>query len=202
MLQKSGGASRIIPGQPGVPAIPGRPAVPAYDEVVRSVGRAVTQICLPVIQNGQLVGEVCGLELVPVVTEEVIHHPAVAAVRPTPATPYQPAQLVIDQRFGWQSGAMSIRRLDGDLYTSFQVPTAAGVVIGLNPVSIGEGYLEITHAFYLHGGLLSVIERGVHKWGSASFTPSDVLTIERNAGIVTYRQNGQRRYTSATLSTG
>lgn len=190
MLQKSFRFT-FTPGSPGVSPDPGSPGRPAYTSCEQQ------EVCKFIInfplseENGMLLGHFeCTSETV------CTFHPAEP---PRPATPGQnptPDQWVADLNLGWNSGAVSITRLAGDVECKFKVPTAAGVFVGFNSVSEGVGYQEIQHAFYFRSGVFSVYESGVDKGNGSFFVPADEFMLRRIRGVVTYYRNSLLIYTS------
>src|SRR3990167_4499295 len=72
-----------------------------------------------------------------------------------------PATTTYTSINGWNGGARSIAQLDGDGYFEFQVrDVPAGIVIGLSLGDTSTLPNEPTHALYLHGTVLDVMESG------------------------------------------
>ena len=74
---------------------------------------------------------------------------------------------------GWDAGARTVAYLMADGQVEFEVGQAVGIVCGLNDVDNDAGYLELDHALLLESGLVTVIEGGIKKGSSISYTPSD-----------------------------
>lgn len=80
----------------------------------------------------------------------------------------------------WDGGAVSNAVLTGSGWFRFRVPdTVHGVVVGLNSENLGNGYVEIDHAFQFAKGTFRVLENGVARTGYAGHGISDVFRILR-----------------------
>jgi hypothetical protein len=104
---------------------------------------------------------------------------------------------------GWNGGARSIDQLDADGYFEFQVrDVPAGVVIGLSLGDTSTLPNEPTHALYIHGSVLEVMESGtvVHTAGIAH-DYDNLYRIQRSGLTVTYSTTGWS-YESATQASG
>ena len=128
--------------------------------------------------------------------------PEEAAVPAVPAYTRQVANI------GWNAGADSVDMLTGDVHTVFGVDTTiAGVVVGLKSTRLLPTVPNMTnYAFYFQqvgaATMVQVIERGAAKTDLRSYTSDDVFEVRRSNGVVTYWQNGDLIYTSATRSSG
>lgn len=104
---------------------------------------------------------------------------------------------------GWNGGGRSIDPLTGDGAFRFQVSgVPSAVVVGLSGADTSTLPNEPSHAFYVHGTTVEVLESGVSVATSA--TPhayATPLAISRSAGTVTYL-HGDWSYTSAVASVG
>lgn len=134
-------------------------------------------------------------ELVPITRR--VCYPAVAAI------PAEPAKLTYTAIDGWNGGARSITPLVGDGAFTFEVgPAAIGVVVGLVGADESTSPAEPSHAFYVHQGVVAVMESGVVV--ATAPTPHSAgkrLAISRSLGQVTYLYDGWA-YTSAVVSQG
>jgi hypothetical protein len=93
----------------------------------------------------------------------------------------------------------------GDCQAAFSIGPVAGVAIGFNNTDLTPDFREIKFALYFVkqpgvGSQFVVMESGVQKTGWASYQTTDVFTIRRVGGIVTYWKGGTLIYTSATPS--
>lgn len=114
-----------------------------------------------------------------------------------------PATTTYTSVNGWNGGARSVDQLDGDGYFEFRVnDVPAGVVIGLSLGDTSTLPNEPTHALYLHGTVLEVMESGVvvHTAGIAH-DYDNLYRIQRNGLTVTYSTTGWS-YESATQASG
>lgn len=123
-----------------------------------------------------------------------------------PAQPYiaaTPPTVTYTSINGWNGGARSIDQMDGDGYIEFQVNSApAAVVVGLSDIDDSPLPSEQSHALYIHGAVVDVMEAGVivHT-SSVSHTYANVYRIERRGLTVTY-SSGVWSYTSAAPVAG
>lgn len=207
MLEKLSVAT-FVPGSPGVQADPGVPAHPAYcaTETVSEERFVVDQVsCTP---SDSLEAGTAGVICLPsaghyeTTTSEVTTcYPATAGRPPVAGVPATPAQWLTDHQIGWNAGAHSVKRPDGDVQASFKVPAASGIIVGFNHVSLGVGFGEITHGIFFRQGVARVYESGAAKGEVLGFLPTDTFRIERVNGTVSYYKEGALFYQSATLST-
>lgn len=120
-----------------------------------------------------------------------------------PAIQGVPATTTYTSINGWNGGARSIVQLDGDGYSEFRVnDIPAGVVIGLSLGDTSTLPSEPTHAIYVHGTVLEVIENGVvvHTAGIAH-DYDNLYRIQRNGLTITYSTVGWS-YESLTQASG
>ena len=103
----------------------------------------------------------------------------------------------------WNGNAVSVATMPLDGEYSFRVGLCAGIAAGLSVApSLGDP-TRCTHGFFFEGARVSVIERGViRSLADPWHAESDVFSIRRVGGLVTYRRNGAIVYTGATASTG
>lgn len=166
----------FVPGSPGQQIIAAQPASPAR------IGRFAAGV-----------------------TGRFVNFPATAAVPGVQPPAQTPAQWLITHNLGWNAGAYSVKRLNGDAYVSFKIPGAAGVIVGFNHVSSGVDFSEIAHGIYFQAGVARVYESGAPKGEVLSFVPTDIFIIERvNQQVSYYRQvvgeAAVRMYQSSILS--
>lgn len=125
-----------------------------------------------------------------------------------PAIAPRPARVVQVANPGWNAGANSIQRLDGDLRAEWTVnERTVGAVCGLaNTPRVATDVSAITHGWYAftaNGVMLAQpYERGRPKGTSQVITDASVLSIERNAGEVEYFIDGDSHYESIAPSSG
>lgn len=107
----------------------------------------------------------------------------------TPARPGSPARVSQSAIVGWNGGARSIVPLQGDGYFGFRVPAGAiGVVVGLSARNDTTLPNEQSHAFYVHDGVIEVMESGVVVAAvPRSHSPAKQFQILRSGLAVTYR---------------
>lgn len=117
--------------------------------------------------------------------------------------PAVPASTVYASIVGWNAGGRSVRSLVGDGYFEFKVGDAAvGVVVGLAEQNVTTLPTEPTHAFYVHGGVVDVLESGATV--AVSTTPHSATTpmrIARAGTTITYT-HGDWTHTSVVPSYG
>jgi hypothetical protein len=114
-----------------------------------------------------------------------------------------PATTTYTSINGWNGGARSIEQMDADGYYEFQVrDVPAGVVIGLSLGDTSTLPNEQTHALYIHGTVLEVMESGVvvHTAG-ITHDYDNVYRIQRAGLTVTYSTTGWS-YESTTQASG
>lgn len=198
MLQKNI-LTVFTPGSPGVPADPGSPGRPAYDEVLCTTERIfVIDEILCITSDTPPFATVCvnrGHYEDRTICR-IVHHPAEAPRPPSPAIPPTPDQFTTDLQLGWNSGAVSISRLTGDVECKFKIPNAVGIVVGLSSASLGVTYKEIQYAFYFSSGLAQVYESGSPVGSGVLYVPNDEFMLRRIGDTVTYFRNGILLYTS------
>lgn len=114
-----------------------------------------------------------------------------------------PATTTYTSINGWNGGARSVDQLDGDGYFEFQVrDVPAGIVIGLSLGDTSTLPNEPTHALYLHGTVLDVMESGVVVHTAPIAHDYDNLyRIQRSGLTVTYSTTGWS-YESVTQASG
>lgn len=104
----------------------------------------------------------------------------------------------------WDGNAVTVAELAYDGEYSFRIGQCTGIVVGLSSIPSLGSPAVCTHGFFFEGGRFSLIERGVRYTpiGGALWSGSDVFTIRRIDGVVTYHRNGVDVRTSATPSRG
>lgn len=120
-----------------------------------------------------------------------------------PAQQAVPAKITYSVPQGWNAGARSISQLDADGYVMFKVsdPVIA-VAVGFSAADTTPLPSEQTHAFYIHGTQVQVMEKGaVVATASVSHAAANVYRIERHGVFVTYSVGGWS-YTSSVQSGG
>lgn len=172
-----------------LPAIPYRPAVPARCVQIKKTlpgGTIVTTWRAVVDRNGKV-------RYLPVYTQvperifyETVCYPAQPEVKGRAAsTTYTPIT-------GWNAGARSIEALDGDGYVEFSVNRGVlGAVVGFSYADNTPLPSEQSHAFYIHGSTVDIMEQGqVVAAGVAAHAAGNVYRISRVGGVVTYSVGG------------
>lgn len=182
---------------PGTPYVPARPAYctsVSYttNELVVSGGGTV------VYDDGQTTittGDTLSYE--PRTTTTKTCYPAVPEQLGTQAS------VTYTAINGWNGGGRSIDPLTGDGAFRFQVSSVpSAVVVGLSGADTSTLPNEPSHAFYVHGTTVEVLESGVSVATSANpHAYATPLAISRSAGTVTYL-HGNWSYTSAVASVG
>ena len=125
-----------------------------------------------------------------------------------PSTPAVPATYTDSPVVGWNAGANSILVLDGDLYTTFGLPTrVTGIVLGFKSVRTFQSEPTLVQfGLYLSniGGnqYVNVSEYGVQLTAPLLCAATDSFTIRRIAGVITYLRNSTILYTSLVPSAG
>lgn len=138
-----------------------------------------TQVCSIVAGNG----------------ESCISCPAVEAVEAVEA------QVITQAVHGWNAGAESVTRLEGDCYVQFSQPTCVGAVVGLANTRHGTDPNGVQFGIYVYRNSgaewWKVVENGVARTAAVLRDPDDdVFRIERRDGFVSYFHNGSLVYRS------
>jgi len=96
---------------------------------------------------------------------------------------------------GWNAGAVSDKVLaSGDGYVGYTVPATPGyAMFGLSCGDTDGGYADIDYALYTYPptGQLLAYEKGVYRGAFGPYAQGDRLRVSVEAGVVTYRSNGQ-----------
>lgn len=105
---------------------------------------------------------------------------------------------------GWNAGAFTVNSIpggeNGHLSTTINEANTYRV-IGLSDVNDGVGYAGVDYALWLiSNGTITIREFGSNKGSFGNYAAGDEFRIERNGTEITYLQNGNVFYTSATPS--
>jgi hypothetical protein len=205
-------AFSFVPGSPGTPGSLGTPARPAYCTTVVTPGGSAGSY--ETVHTGEYYNDngilrervlVVWVAAGPVTapTSTTVCYPATSGTPPTAGTPGTASQLIADYKLGWNAGATSIARQEGDCLLSLQVsPSAVGIVAGLNNANEGAGYTEIDYGFYFTHGKAAVYELGISKLPPVSFVGDDTFKVQRLGILVRYLKNDTVLYISAVASMG
>lgn len=127
----------------------------------------------------------------------------------TPAIPSVPPTYRIETFDGWNAGANSIDRHDGDVETTFGVDIKAAGAVGFAPSGGPKSgrLAALTHAFYFDtdasGTLHAAPMESGRIVGPRIPAPAEgTYTLRRVGGQVTFHIDGGLTYTSATPSAG
>lgn len=181
------------------PAVPSRPAVPAYCTTtgVEYPARTVVVQYTVVYKNGKAIYYPVYEQHPPQTVYTTTCYPSQPAVAGSPAvTQYTPIN-------GWDAGARSKVALDLDGHFQFYISGApSGVVIGLSTNDFTTLPNEPSHAFYVHGTQVDLLEYGEVVASAVAVHSSDKLykLIRRN-GVVTWDIDGWTQ-TSSTPAYG
>lgn len=107
-----------------------------------------------------------------------------------------------DLNKGWNAGARSIDRVDGDFYFSFGVNPANRTAVGVGRELVGHHYRDIPYAFYFIGDQFYITEWGRQRYAPVSYVRADSFSIVRVDGSVIYKHNDQLVYASQVPSAG
>lgn len=125
------------------------------------------------------------------------------------AVPGVPDVVTVDTHDGWNAGANSVDRLDGDLRTLFQVDIAAAGAVGFAFERPDVGRFDLlSHAFYFDtdpfdgSRRVACMEFGRWMTPPAAYTRDDEFELRRVNGLVAFSINGTGVYDSPNLSTG
>lgn len=188
----------FIPGTPGTPDIPGSPPTPGYWRTeeqrycVFYSGNPATALAQLSAITGSVVslnetffsgGRMC------VVRSASVYVPPAGSAPPIPGIPAIPDQVTYDYQLGWNARARSIPTMRYDGTFSAVVPAnTIGAMIGLTCQPTDRGYSDMTNAFYVRRGSVSIYEFGVEVQSLGSL-PGAELAIKRYADKVRYLVN-------------
>ena len=121
--------------------------------------------------------------------------PAVAATPPTYRTDY------LD---GWNAGADSVQRLDGDVETKFQVDIKAAGAVGFarDGTAVAGHFERLSHALYFTNGTCQAVESGRLVGAVVPYLPGSEFRITRGAGVVRYYADNALLHESMVPSGG
>lgn len=184
---------------PGSPYVPAQPAY-CTTVVTETTGLQYTSTDVQYVTdaNGQTV-LVSGWQQVydTVVTTQQVCYPG------APAIPAVPSSLTYSSIVGWNGGGRSIYPLTGAGFFDFKLSSSPlGIVVGLSAGDVSTLPSEPTHAFYVHGTTVDVMESGVTVvTAPTAYDTAKPLRIARYGAQVTYQYDGWS-YTSGVLSDG
>lgn len=125
------------------------------------------------------------------------------------AVPAVPDREIVDAHEGWNAGANSVDRLDGNVRTAFQVDIAAAGAVGFAIERPDVGRFEsLSHGFYFDTDPLDGLRRvACMEYGRLMSAPvpyarEDEFELRRVDGRVSFQINGQGIYHSPNLSVG
>lgn len=219
-----------VPGSPAVPGSPGSPGTPPTPGYFKNVtvaplfkyslnfgGQiiALSDIKQPIIS---IVFQDYRSQSPPPVwvenpsTTKLVYVPPSPGTPPTPPTPGlpatpgvlgQPGGTVTDLKFGWNASAVSKQTASGNVRFNVSVdPSSLGIVVGLNNQNEGSSYQEIEFGLYFTQAKALVYENGAQKTSVQTVSITDVFSIVRSGGVVTYLKNDVLFYTSGHSSFG
>ena len=127
-----------------------------------------------------------------------------------PAGPARAASYETDYNLGWNAGANSVERLDGDVRTTFTVGITAAGSVGFAPDAERDAgnYQNLTHAFYFDNSPVTgkpratIAESGRIVGAAYECAEGTEFTIERIEGVVHYRIDGELVGISNAISGG
>ena len=121
---------------------------------------------------------------------------------PVPAKPATPATISYSGIVGWNAGGRSIVGMTDSGYFGFKVSQSAiGAIVGLTTQNLNTQPNEPTHAFYIHDGLVEIIESGVVV--ATAPTPhveANQFRIIRSGSSVNYSYDGWIYDSAASVS--
>lgn len=121
---------------------------------------------------------------------------------PTPAPTETVTRWIADRNLGWNSGARSVERLNGDVYLSFEPRPANNTAVGLARHRTRNHFRVIPYAFLFNAGQFRIFESGEEVRSAAFYSSKDTFQILRVGQEVVYKHNEQVVHRSATPSTG
>lgn len=116
------------------------------------------------------------------VTLVLVEVPAVPPVPPTPGQAYTPSQLIIDNRLGWNSGALGPAELAYGKVLTFQFSAGSvGAVVGLARLADpqDESYLGFTVGVMATSGRYAIVKNGMLVASTKKFTDAYTFGIHR-----------------------
>lgn len=196
-------ANRLI--KPGgvqyTPAVPYQPAVPAYCVMEPYTIPAHYTIKTEIFRDPKT-GELFILQTSQEWVPESTGYRQVC-FDAIPEQQAVPGRAQVTGTVGWDSGARSIAQLDANGAVRFSVvDQAVAVVVGLAAQDVSTLPSEPSHALYIHGTTIDVMEMGVvvHT-ASIAHDGSNEYSITRNGATVLY-SCGAWSYVSKLLSNG
>lgn len=123
-----------------------------------------------------------------------------------PGTPSRPSTITLETDEGWNSGANSVKQLDGDVFLAFTQPQVRGAVMGFTTTRENPAdYARITHGFMFTSDAVgrptwAIIESGRLLSNPQIYNPAIVFRVERANSVVSYIANGDLVMISPTPS--
>jgi len=105
----------------------------------------------------------------------------------------------------WNAGAASVQQLAAGVngwieFTASEGGTNTGRMVGLSDTNPDAGNTSIDYAWLVNNGTLQIYENGTSRGSFGSFTPGDMLKIERTGTSIKYYRNNELKYTSSVAS--
>jgi hypothetical protein len=121
----------------------------------------------------------------------------------SPAVPGTPSLVTYTAINGWNGGAVSVVALTGNGYFGFFISDVpAGVAVGLTSSDVSTLPSEASHAFYVHGTVVDIMEHGVVvATCPVAHNATKQYRIARSGNVVNYAYGGWT-YTSGLASSG
>ncbi|WP_420571465.1 DUF6443 domain-containing protein [Kordia sp.] len=108
-----------------------------------------------------------------------------------------------NQSTGWDGALTTTNTITGDGYLSYSIPNLNKyIMVGLAEEVGGTGYSSIDYAIYTHWGRMYIRENGADRGLQGTYTPGDILTIERRGTKIYYLKNGEVFYVSGVADNG
>lgn len=193
--------TEYIPGRPGTPASPGTPPTPGYwktetsEVCVISLSDPVKTLSLLSAKVGSpvSVGSTFykGVSLCTTVSTQVWVPPS-GGTGPTGGVDAVPDQITYDYQLGWNARARSIPTMAKDgTFEATVTSNTVGAMVGLTAMTPDRGYADMSNAFYVRRGSVSIYEFGAEVQSVGSY-PGAPLKLRRAAGKIQYFVNGTK----------
>lgn len=213
------------PGSPGVPATPGTPpSAPHSGSLTTTTSKTRAIVPAGKIREFLNRNDVSGAHIAvfgtaadgtvtyyavtytsttQVTESSTVNFPSSPGTPPTPGVPPTPGSWRIDRNFGWNAGARSIDRLDGDVSVTFRVDVASAVAVALARTAVTDfHYRGLPFVLLFRDGEVTVWESGIRRTEPLPFAPEDRFSISRIGGRVQYKQGNQVLYDNPDGGTG
>ena len=168
-----------------VPAVPATPFIPGYESVIKTWPLPLSDAASLEIYN--VIGSWDGGAVRGRYNSTGTAVEAYINISAVPATAGTPAYTRDDGVAAWNAGGSSVAPLAGNGAFEFYVNgSPGGVVVGFATADVSTMPHEATHAVYVHGAIMQVLERGVVVHTFANPHSAGVRFVVRRTGTTVY----------------